>query len=140
MSDRETVLSAIESVMFLNEEAGVNNESLVLVRAVSEGRQKADFDLFCKDIMMCIHKSFRHFERVLPHLAKERAHRDFHQARLKSIPAIWLSFTAVAGLQIEPLNLQAVSRQILYEEVFPNATNTCGKLTEHRQQHRLLGR
>ncbi len=71
MSDRETFLSAIESVIFLNEEAGVNNESLVyiiLVRAVSEGRQKADFDLFCKDIMTCIHKSLRHFERVLPHL------------------------------------------------------------------------
>ncbi len=95
-------------MIFLNEEAGVNNESLVyiLVRAVSEGRQKADFDLF----MTCIRKYFRHFERVLPHLAKEKAHRDFHQARLKSIPAIWLSFTAATGLQIEPLNLQAVSQ------------------------------
>ena len=112
MSERETVLSAIEAVILLNEEAGVNNESLALVRAVSEGRQKVDFDLFCKDIMTCIHGCFCHFTRVLPHLAKERAHRDFHQARLKSIPAIWLSFTSAAGLQIEPLNLQAVSRHI----------------------------
>ena len=54
MSERETVLSAIEAVILLNEEAGVNNESLALVRAVSEGRQKVDFDLFCKDIMTCI--------------------------------------------------------------------------------------
>ena len=52
MSERETVLSAIEAVILLNEEAGVNNESLALVRAVSEGRQKVDFDLFCKDIMI----------------------------------------------------------------------------------------
>ena len=35
LSERETVLSEIEAVIFLNEEAGVNNESLAVVRAVS---------------------------------------------------------------------------------------------------------
>ena len=56
MNERETVLSAIEAVILLNEEAGVNNESLALVRAVSEGRQKVDFD-----IMTCIHGCFLPF-------------------------------------------------------------------------------
>ena len=43
-----------------------------------------------------------------------RAHRDFHQARITSIPAIWKSLASAAGLavEVEPINVQAVSRQL----------------------------
>lgn len=113
-SESEAVHSAIDAVILLNKEAGTSNESLTtLLKVVSKDRGKAAFDKFCRDIMACIQGCFSHFSKVLPHLAKIRAHRDFHQVRMKSIPAIWQSFTASVGLQdMEPLNLQAVSRQL----------------------------
>ncbi len=42
-----------------------------------------------------------------------RAHRDFHKSRIHVIPGIWYSITTRLRTQeLEPLNLQAVSRQL----------------------------
>ena len=115
MCEKEAVLSALNAIMALNGEAGASNDSLeAMLTGVLEGRGKAAFDCFCRDIMSCIHGCFRHFNKVLPQLAKTRAHRDFHQARLQTIPVIWKSFASAAGLQrIERHNLQSVSRHLL---------------------------
>ena len=113
MGDREEVLSAIDAVIALNREAGVDSKSLnAVVKAASETNAKAHFDKFCSQIVAAIHKCFVHSSSVLPQLAKTRAHRDFHQARLSYIPGIWQQFSSATGLETEPLNLQAVSRQL----------------------------
>ncbi len=114
MNENGTVLAAFEAVIALNREAGVSNESLnTLLKVVAEERGKAAFEKFCRDIMACVHGCFSHFSEVMPHLAKTRAHRDFHQARLQTIPKLWLSLTSAVGLQeMEPLNLQLVSREV----------------------------
>jgi hypothetical protein len=107
-------LSAINAVVVLNNEAGTSNDSLTALVKASEEGENAVFEKFCKDIMTCIHDCFRHFRSVLPHLAKVRAHRDFHQARITNIPTIWKSLTSVAEppVNIEPINVQAVSRHL----------------------------
>ena len=112
--EERTVLSAIREVQKLNSEAGASNDSLnALLRAVCEERGKAAFRKFSIKVMSIVHECFTHFSSVLPKLAKVRAHRDFHQARLQSIPAEWKSFTSAAGLpDLEPLHLQAVSREL----------------------------
>ena len=83
MCEKEAVLSALNAIIALNGEAGASNGMLT---GVLEGRGKAAFDCFCRDIMSCIHGCFRHFNKVLPQLAKTRTHRDFYQARLQTIP------------------------------------------------------
>lgn len=113
-SEKEAVLAAIYSVIALNEEAGVSSDSLSnVLETASQEKTKALFHKFSNDIMKLIHDCFQHFGSVLPSLAKVRAHKDFHQARLQAIPTIWKSFTDAAGINIvEPLNLQAVSQQL----------------------------
>ena len=115
MTEKAAVLAAVEAVVTLNTKAGVNSKSLeALVKAVAEERGKDAFDMFCKELMGCIHGCFGHFSKVMPHLAKIRAHRDFHQARLQIIPAMWQSLTSSIGLsEMEPINLQSVSRELL---------------------------
>ena len=113
-SEKEAVLAAINSVIALNREAGASSDSLTnVLKTASEEKTKALFEKFCNDIMKCIQGCFQHFGSVLPSLAKVRAHRDFHQARLQAIPTIWKSFISAAGINdVEPLNLQAVSHQL----------------------------
>ena len=111
-ADKEIVLSAIKAVMALNREAGASNESLAAMLKVSEERRKTAFEKFCTDIMSCIYGCFGHFTKVMPQLANVRAHKEFHKARITLIPAIWQSFTCTAKIHVEPLNLQAVSRQL----------------------------
>ena len=78
MCEKEAVLSALNAIMALNGEAGASNDSLeAMLTGVLEGRGKAAFDCFCRDIMSCIHGCFRHFNKVLPQLAKTRAHRPY---------------------------------------------------------------
>lgn len=112
--EKEAVLAAFDAVVALNQEAGVRHDSLnALLKSVAEEKSKAVFDKFCRDIMSCIHGCFAHFTAVLPQLAKVRAHRDFHQVRLKKIPKLWMSLTSSLGLQnMEPINLQSVSREL----------------------------
>ena len=75
--------------------------------------------------MACIHKCFSHFSTVTPQLA----HRDFHQARLHSIPDLWKSFmTSTELTDIEPLHHQAVSRVVFdncMKEFFDMLQPTC---------------
>jgi hypothetical protein len=71
LAKNEFVLSAIDAVIVLNKEAGVNTDSSTGL--VSEGKEKSDFDEFCIEIMACVHKCFSHFSKVLLHLGKERA-------------------------------------------------------------------
>jgi len=59
--------------------AGVSKDSLtVLVRAESEERGKAAFDKF-KQMISCVHGCFTYFNKLMPQLAKEEAHREFHK-------------------------------------------------------------
>ncbi len=111
MTEKEAVLEALEAVVALNIKAGVSNKSLeALGKAVAEESGRAAFDKFCKELMGCIHGCFGHFSKSL---AKIRAHRDFHQARLQTIPALWQSLTSSVGLpEMEPINLQSVSREL----------------------------
>ena len=84
-----------------------------LLKVVLEEKGKAAFDKFCKDIMACIHECFSHFRSIMPQLAKVRAHRDFHLARVQTIPGLWLSLTSIIGVpNIEPLDFQSVNRQL----------------------------
>ena len=64
---------ALNAVIALNGEAGASNDSLeAMLTGVLEGRGKAAFDCFCRDIMSCIHGCFQHFNKVLPQLAKKK--------------------------------------------------------------------
>ena len=114
MSEKEVVLTAIDSAMTLNSEVGASNESLnALVKAVAEEKWRPAFEKFCTEITAAVHGCFSHFSTVMPHLAKVRAHKEFHQARLDVMPKIWRRLTDALGVQgIEPLNLQAVNRRI----------------------------
>ena len=69
------------------------------------GREKEG--CFCTDMVSTIHSCFGHFSSVM-HLAKVRAHRDFHQATLRTIPALWKSLTAAVGV-VEIEHLQCPS-------------------------------
>ena len=70
-SERETVVSAIRSVITLNGDAGASNQSLnTLLEAVSEEEKSTVFDKFCCEIMATIHRCF-HFSKVMPQLAKK---------------------------------------------------------------------
>ncbi len=113
-TEREVVLRAIQAVMTLNNEAGTSNDSLAALLKVSEvERDRPSFDKFCRDVMASIHKCFTHFSTIMPQLAKVRAHRDFHQARLEFLPDLWHTLTTSIGLaDIEPINLQAVCREL----------------------------
>ena len=83
------VLSAIQTVVELNGEAGASNESLnALLRAVSEEKGKPAFHKFFMDIMALVHRCFTHFSSVMPKLAKARTYRDFHQAVYSSCVAV----------------------------------------------------
>ena len=114
VSERDTVLRAINAVVRLNTDAGTSCESLsAVLKLASEERRRHAFDKFCCEIMATIHGCFIHFGKVQPHLAKTRAHRDFHLARLNKIPPMWKNLTSGAGkLEVEPHNLQAVSREL----------------------------
>ena len=107
---KEPVLKAIGAVIKLNNDAGVDSEHFTALLGFStEERGGAAFDKFCREFMDCILKFFSHFSSVI----QVRAHRDFHHARLQSIPALWKSFTTSTGLtDIEPLHPQAVSREL----------------------------
>ena len=84
-----------------------------MLKAITEEKIGTAFHKFCGEVMHHIYRCFAHFSTVMPQLANVRAHRDFHQARLLSIPAVWRSFTSAAGLRFfEPLHLQAVNRQL----------------------------
>jgi hypothetical protein len=47
---KEVILSAIDAVIIINKEAGVNTDSLTGL--VSGGKEKSDFDEFC---IACVH-------------------------------------------------------------------------------------
>ena len=114
MSETSRVLAAIEAVVALNVEAGVPSDSLNrIARYAATDGGKEVFRGFSRELVGKIHLCFQHFSQVMPQLAKGRAHRDFHQARLKDIPSMWSKFTSKAGLdEVEPVDLQAVSRHL----------------------------
>lgn len=67
--------SAIDAVILLNMEAGTSSESLTgLLEAISEERGKTETLL-----LAFMNACFAHFSKVLTHLAKVKAHRDFDQ-------------------------------------------------------------
>ena len=68
----------------------------------------------------------------MPRLGKVKAHRDYHQARIQSIPAIWKPLTSSLQVQdMEPVNLQAVnvSSGPLHEGAVQDATVELWNLT-----------
>lgn len=113
-SDHRIVIAAIHSVLALNAEVGASNHSLeMLLQEASKDSGKGVFEKFCSELMAVIRHCFANFERVRPHLAKVRAHRDFHSSRLHAIPGIWRCVAAGLRMQeVEPLHLQAVSQQL----------------------------
>lgn len=110
MSEREAVFHAIKNVIELNKEAGTSSDSLtsILVAANVDGLEK-----FCTELLAPIKGCFDHFKKVKPHLAKMRAHRDFHQARIGSLPKVWEAYREEAGfLEVQPIDQQAVNREL----------------------------
>ena len=110
----ELVLSSIKAVLVLNEGVGASNISLNrILEAAKLDSSKSLFENFCEHLVSAISKCFAHFSRVRPHLAKVRAHRDFHQTRMEVLPATWRCLTTGMNLPcLEPLHLQAVSREV----------------------------
>ena len=86
MSEKEVVLAAIEAAITLNSEVGRSSKTLdVLTKAIAEEKWRPVFETFCSQILAVIHGCFSNFSTVMPHLAKTRAHKAFHQARLETL-------------------------------------------------------
>lgn len=108
----ERVLAAVETVKGLNEEAGTSNDSLIAL-VMKSTSNKDLFERFSSELSSSIKACFKHFTRVRPHLAKVRAHQEFHQLRLETLPSIWKSFLTSMGLpEMDPLHYQSVNRAI----------------------------
>ena len=106
---RKAVLDALEAAQELNREAGASSE--VLEAITTAAVRGTYFDKFCSELTASIKTCFSHFGRVRPHLAKVRAHQEFHKLRLVTLPDIWNLLTTKLGQpQLEPLQHQAVNR------------------------------
>ena len=114
--DVEKVLSALQAVKRLNEGVAVSNTPLdTILEAAKLESSKASFQEFSAAMMAKVTGCFSHFGSVSPHLAKVRAHRDFHRVR-PQVPGMWSTLVSKLGvLELDAHNIQSVFR-VLFEQ------------------------
>lgn len=135
----QTVREALEAVQKLNREAGISSPVLTGITAVAGTGTDNSYSKFCSELIVSIKACFSHFSRVRPHLAKMRAHQEFHKLRLEQLPAIWNTLTTSLGQpDLNPLQHQSVNREIFDRMMkdslslhLPSATasSSAGKVT-----------